>query len=50
MQEFNVSIFDDTLVESTEQIKIFLNVSQEGVLIDTDVDVATVNITDDDSK
>lgn len=50
VQEFNFPILDDTVVESTEQIELFLNTSQEGVVIGADADVATVNIFNDDSE
>ena len=48
--EFNVSIIDDTMVEPTEQVEVLLNVSQGGVLIDSEAEVATINIINDDSK
>lgn len=48
--EFNISIVDDTIVESTEQIELFLNTSQEGVVIGSGADVATVNVFNDDSE
>ena len=47
---FNLSILDDTIVESTEQIEVFLNISQNGVLTRADTSVATVSIFSDDSK
>ena len=50
VQEFNFPIIDDTVVESTEQIELFLNTSQEGVVIGADADVTTVNIFNDDSE
>ena len=50
VQGFNFPIIDDTVVESTEQVKLFLNTSQEGVVIGADADVATVNIFNDDSE
>ena len=48
--KFNISIVDDTIVESTEHIELFLNTSQKGVVIGADTDVAMVNIFNDDSK
>ena len=50
VQEFNVSITDDTMIELTEQVEILLNVSQEGVQINSEAEVATIIITNDDSK
>ena len=50
VQKFNVSIVDDTIVEPTEQIELFLNTSQEGVLINAETRVATVYIFNDDSE
>lgn len=50
VQEFNVSITDDIMVEPTEQVEILLNVSQEGVLIDSEAEMATIIIINDDSK
>ena len=47
---FNFSITDDTAVEPTEQLELFLNTSQQAVLIETGASVATVNIINDDSK
>ena len=47
---FNISITDDTAVEPTEQFEVFLNTSQEAVLIEREANSATVNIIDDDSK
>jgi hypothetical protein len=48
--KFNILVVDDTIVESTEQIELFLNSSQEGVVIGSGVDVATVNVFNDDSE
>lgn len=48
--EFNITIVDDTIVESTEQIELYLNTSQEGVVIGAGTDVAVVNIFNDDSE
>ena len=48
--EFNITIVDDTIVESTEQIELYLNTSQEGVVIGAGADVAMVNIFNDDSE
>ena len=48
--EFNLSIIDDTIVESTEQLELFLNTSQERVLIGMGANMATVNIFNDDSE
>ena len=48
--QFNVPIVDDIIVEPTEQVELFLNTSQDGVVIRADVDVATVNIFNDDSE
>lgn len=50
VQEFNLSIVDDNIVEPTEQIELFLNTSQEGVLIDVEATVATVYVFNDDSE
>ena len=50
VQEFNFSIIDDNVVESTEQVELFLNTSQEGVVIGADADMAIVNIFNDDSE
>ena len=50
MLEFNASIVDDTIVETTEQMELFLNSSQERVVIGTDAAAATVNIFNDDSE
>ena len=43
-------IVDDTIVESTEQIELYLNTSQEGVVVGADTDVAMINIFNDDSE
>ena len=48
--EFNLSIVDDTIVESTEQIDLFLNTSQEGVFLGDEGSIATVNVFNDDSE
>ena len=48
--EFNITIVDDTIVESTEQIELYLNTNQEGVVIGAGADVAVVNIFNDDSE
>ena len=48
--EFNITIVDDTIVDSTEQIELYLNTSQEGVVIGADTDMAVVNIFNDDSE
>ena len=50
MLEINVSIADDTVVESTEQVKLLLNASQERVLVGAEASVARINILNDDSK
>ena len=47
---FNISIIDDTVVESNEQFEVILSTSQEAVLVEREASSATVNITDDDSK
>ena len=47
---FSISITNDTAVEPTEQFEVFLNTSQEGVVIEREASSATVNIIDDDSK
>ena len=47
---FNISIIDDTAVESNEQFEVILSSSQEAVMIEREASSATVNITDDDSK
>lgn len=47
---FNISITDDTAVESNEQFEVFLNTSQAAVLIEREASSAIVNIIDDDSK
>ena len=47
---FNISITDDTAVESNEQFEVILSTSQEAVLVESEANTATVNITDDDSK
>ena len=50
VQNFTVEIIDDNIVESTERVDFLLNVTQEGIVIDTEADIATVNIFNDDSK
>ena len=47
---FNISITDDTAVESNEQFEVILSSSQEAVMIEREASSATVNIIDDDSK
>ena len=46
----NISITDDSALESTEQFEVFLNTTQEAVLIEREANSATVNIIDNDSK
>ena len=48
VQEVNISIADDTVVESTEQVVLFLSATQDGVLVENGS--ATINIFNDDSK
>lgn len=48
--EFNITIVDDTIVDSTEQIELYLNTNQEGVVVEADADMAVVNIFNDDSE
>jgi hypothetical protein len=48
--EFNVSITDDTAVESEEQFEVFLSTSQVAVVIEMEASSAIVNIADNDSK
>ena len=50
VQNFTIEIIDDNIVESTERVDFLLNVTQEGIVIDTEADIATVNIFNDDSK
>lgn len=50
VQNFTVEIIDDNIVESTEIVDFLLNVTQEGIVIDMEADMATVNIFNDDSK
>lgn len=47
---FNISITDDTTVESNEQFEVFLSSGQEAVVIEMDASSAIINIDDDDSK
>lgn len=49
--DFNVSIVDDSNVTgSVSQFEVYLNSTQDGVLIQMDNSTAIVNIIDDDRK
>ena len=48
VKEVNISITDDTVVESTEQVVVFLSATQNGVLVEDGA--AIINIFNDDSK
>ena len=50
VQNFVIPITDDMMVESNEQIRVYLNVSHNGVVIEPESEVATINILNDDGK
>lgn len=50
MLEFSLSIVDDTIVDSTEQIELLLSTGHDGVVIGAGGNAAIVNIFNDDSE
>ena len=50
VQNFVIPITDDMMVESNEQIRVYLNVSHNGVVTEPEGEVATINILNDDGK